>query len=1250
VNVTAPGIYYVTATDAKGCEGLADFNVASPLVLTVAATDITCSYYPNGGAVHADVLGGQTPYAYFWSNGSSTASITEVSADNYCVTVTGANGCSASACDVVDIPSPLQVSVVWLTPACNGSNGSATVQASGGTPPYTHLWSPGGLTGAAQTGLAPGTYYVCTFDANGCQLDFDVVIPAVDALDVSLSVTSATCVGIDNGTATVVVNPPGNYIYTWNVPGVGNTPQITGLAASTFVAVTVSDPASGCTGTASGTVGAHNNIKLDLTTEDIPCLGGTGSASVVASNGTPDYVYTWYNGLNTVIGNEASITGLGPGAYLVSVVDAAGCMAQTVANIGIISAPNAVIDGGHVIVCGDSASTVQFINMSTDPYNAITQIIWTVTSPSLGTQVIEQQNEVVFNLPVGEVMHVQLVAISATACTDTATMLYKVPGFPQITLVMDSLSLDCNGGPIGINVIGGQPGYTYVWNPAVIFNPDPLHVLVNPTEMTTYTLTVTDGGDCTATASITISPNTGDFNLTVGSDCVVTCDSIAVLSAWANGPATIVWTGPDGNVIPGNPITVVATYDTLFYSVTATALNGNCVRSAMVKVVRRGFDIEFDPAYMPNGCEGDSLPLGVLISPAVVGPFQYAWSVDAPASIIPTDAANPVLVAPPGTHNVTVIVRNDHCADTLVFPVEVKELLYLNEYVSADLCEGLVVSFFNGTSMDGLWDFGDMSPASSEANPVHTYDTAGLYMVTFTPNDLVCVVPWDSMINVQQFSLAAELTAEYLKCEDEAVIKFNAETQHTGALTWKWTFSNGTPSTSNEQNPTVTFDTEGTVVATLVVTDVNNCTATASVEVEVSIINDKVNDQTVICLGEEIELNPVGLDPLADYSWASSPNDPTLTDPSNPNPVVKPIQNTEYSVAISKGLCKVEYSVVVEVLPGPYLELEGDTIVCDTASIFIQPSSNGAAYAWSNTLDFNNVFSVEKDIWLKPVPNGMYYLRATDVNGCFKIDSVMLNLSMAAVKMEPTDMDICFGEQAALIVTNLDPSQTLTYEWTPKLPPFPNVLVSPTETTTYTVVATNEYGCKDTLSFVVNVSVIGVTAQVVGADTVTVAGEKVTLLGTTSGNGNIINIEWTPSRTLTSPFTLETEAMPDQDEIYTITVTDDNGCTASAQVPVYFRQSPCTHPFIFVPKAFTPNGDGKNDFFRLRGEGITELTFIVWSRWGEIVYETHDPSDQGWDGTFRGKPMTPDSFAWYAKCTCGNGEVYEGKGNVTLLK
>ncbi len=250
---------------------------------------------------------------------------------------------------------------------------------------------------------------------------------------------------------------------------------------------------------------------------------------------------------------------------------------------------------------------------------------------------------------------------------------------------------------------------------------------------------------------------------------------------------------------------------------------------------------------------------------------------------------------------------------------------------------------------------------------------------------------------------------------------------------------------------------------------------------------------------------------------------------------------------------------------------------------------------------------------------------------------------------QPVDQNICVGQSAQLGLTNLDPEDNLTYVWTPNLDPLPDQTVTPVATTTYSVLVTNQFGCKDTADFTVNVITIDVTAEVMGKDTVC-PGQSTELLATVTSNSNNITYNWTPSGSLTNPNTANPTAEPMETTVYTVEAIAEGLCPDTADVTVYFMSGECAPPYIFVPKAFTPNNDGNNDFFIVRGLDIAEVYFVVWDRWGEKVYETSDPEAQGWDGRFNGKELTPDSYAWYLQVTCGNGEVYKEKGDVSLLK
>ena len=189
----------------------------------------------------------------------------------------------------------LNIVVDALAGSCNGApNGAIAVSASGGTAPYSYAWSNNG-SGSAIFNLLSGTYTVTVTDAANNLDSLSVFVPETDSLDVSLVLSKAECAGVDNGVATAIINPPvGSYTYEWNIPGSGNGPQITGLAAGTYVCVTVTETISGCTGTACGVIASHNQVSVDVISTDAGCIGtSNGTATATASQGVPPNTFVW---------------------------------------------------------------------------------------------------------------------------------------------------------------------------------------------------------------------------------------------------------------------------------------------------------------------------------------------------------------------------------------------------------------------------------------------------------------------------------------------------------------------------------------------------------------------------------------------------------------------------------------------------------------------------------------------------------------------------------------------------------------------------------------------------------------------------------------------------------------------------------------------------------------------------------------------------------------------------------------------
>ncbi len=1237
------GIYSITATDALGCTKVqtATLNAPPALVVEVFPTNIPCASLPNGGAVNAGVAGGVNPYSFLWNTGSVASGLQGIPQGTYTVTVTDVNGCTAVDDGTVTQPTPLEASIVSITPACGGNNGSATITASGGTPPYKHMWGNGQM-GLTATNLAPGQYYVCTFDANNCQLDLWVVIPEAPGLDVTLNIVKAECAGVNNGVATAIVNPPtGTYTYAWNIQNSPPISQLNGIPANTAISVTVTDVNTGCQGVASGVVGTHNQVQVAVTDTDATCGGApTGSATAIATLGTAPYSYVWtYPNATQVPG--ADISNLAPGDYFVTVTDVKGCTALGVAEIDAVDNLTAAYQL-DVVNCTPGNITAQFTNVSTPGY---TSFKWTITYDGNIVTTSFLQNPTI-NFAAATTGTVQLIVTGASGCADTITAPFTISGIPAVSVsVQNDYDANCVYEPAVITVFASEV-YTYNWSPStgLTFNPDAQHVIAQPGQTTVYQLIVSNGA-CADTIPVQVFNNAPPA-ITVSANSIVTCDSVVTLTATATGSSALVWynsanvqigTG-DSITVPAGPIAV--------YTVVATNDHG-CTVAESISVTGGNVNVNAAISQPVSACENTPVSLQVInLDPN--DNLTYQWSSSSPAlTITPQGAAQVTLSGPAGAYTVSVVVTNQFgCQSTYSTQVTMTPGESLEGAISADLCNGLLVGFENTSTVSGTWNFGDNSAPSTENDPAHTYAQAGTYNVTFV-SGLACVAPFATQIQVLPTqAVQAAIGNNLVGCVDSATVQFTDQTAGANLTGWQWTFSNGT--TSNQQNPSVVFGEAGPITATLTVTDANGCSGSATAQPQVDIVSESVAEVLNFCAPNSVALNPEFSQNYT-YTWTATPADPNLQ-ANNPNPSVSPAAPTTYSVSITNGACSVTYAALVTPREAATLQLPADQVVCSSAPVSITvQNTNATSIKWSLSPTLSPILTTGNTALIVPMPNGKYYVEGTNAAGCIALDSININNASINVVAESLNRDICKGFATELTVTNMVPVQTLTYDWTQGLAPIPNPMVIPLTDATYEVKVSNQFGCKDTLTFQVNVTEVAVTAEVTGPDTIC-TGQTTTLLATASGNASVYTYQWAPASSLNRNDIPDPVAEPQETTDYIVTVLGDGQCPASASVTVYFMETECAEPYVFVPKAFTPNGDDNNDKFIVRGANIKELHFIVWDRWGEKVYETNDILALGWDGTYNGKESTPDSYAWYLEVTCGNGATYVNKGNVTLLK
>jgi len=338
-------------------------NINDTISIAMNVTHVAC-YGDNTGVISPVVTGGQAPYGYLWSGGATSASISGLTAGDYTLTVTDANGCVGQAVTAtVNQPvAPLSATAAGQTNvSCNGgSNGTATVSATGGTASYTYSWSPSGGTGATGTGLSAGTYICTITDANACQTTQSFTITEPPALTASAaSQTDVSCNGGSNGSATVnVTGGTGAYTYAW-APGGGTNATATGLLAGTYT-VTITD-ANACQTTQSFTITQPDALLANIASQvNVSCNGGdNGSATVAATGGTGAYTYSW----SPEGGTSSTAIGLAAGNYSVTITDANLC--ETNESV-TISEPGVITGTDTQIICPWSSYTFNGVTYTSD--------------------------------------------------------------------------------------------------------------------------------------------------------------------------------------------------------------------------------------------------------------------------------------------------------------------------------------------------------------------------------------------------------------------------------------------------------------------------------------------------------------------------------------------------------------------------------------------------------------------------------------------------------------------------------------------------------------------------------------------------------------------------------------------------------------------------------------------------------------------------------------------------------------------
>jgi gliding motility-associated-like protein len=567
-------------------------------------------------------------------------------------------------------------------------------------------------------------------------------------------------------------------------------------------------------------------------------------------------------------------------------------------------------------------------------------------------------------------------------------------------------------------------------------------------------------------------------------------------------------------------------------------------------------------------------------------------------------------------------------------------------------CSPLTLSLTNATPPPGsgatyTWDLGNGNTTSSNPNPVVTYTNPGTYTIQLTIEDNTTCNKIDrtkTYITVIP-KPAATLTLTGGHCTNTISAIQNAS-GNLGSDPYEWNFGNG--ATSTLSSATYTYPGNGVYTVSLTVTDLNGCKEIKTGTISIFNFAPGAVSGSSLCYGSSTTMTANG---GTSYTWSPSGS---LNNASIATPVASPLSTTIYTVEIlnnSPGYdCGKTLTTQIQVQPSPTTGFVYSKNPCG-GDVQFQDASIDDIVAWRWNLAAGKTSTVQNPYNF--YKNGGTYtitLETTNSYGCKDVHDTVLVIPTPPPLSVTEETAICIGKTAQLHATGGE-----SYDWRPPqtldFPASPDPVASPTISTSYSVVVTttqvvNGTACKFLLVSNVQVDVLSKLPISAYADPILInTGDNSTLVYIGYPGASV---SWFPTGS-TKPGTGYTvTASPEKPTTYTV-VAQRGACVEERTVHIDAYSEGCIESDAFIPNTFTPNDDGENDLFRVKGLKLSEVYLAVYNRWGEKVFETNDLS-KGWDGRYKGRPADVGVFGWYLKVKCLNGAETFKKGNVTLIR
>ncbi len=560
-----------------------------------------------------------------------------------------------------------------------------------------------------------------------------------------------------------------------------------------------------------------------------------------------------------------------------------------------------------------------------------------------------------------------------------------------------------------------------------------------------------------------------------------------------------------------------------------------------------------------------------------------------------------------------------------VFKFKLASVSAVADFDNAPLiCVGETIDFVNLSSGADTyqWNFGDGQTSTEEA-PTHSFDEPGTYEISLYAEDSHgCLTSDSTSITVEiQGPPDLEVNEPSPLCPGESV-----ELSASGADEYLWTPSTGL-SANNVPNPTFT----GNATTTYTISGTTACgTDEAEVTVEVGVLEIDVTDEVTLCPGESFTFDATG---GSNYTW--TPN--TYLDANDvPNPTTTPDQSITYQLTVSTDLgCEGTELIHVEVLPPPpTLTAGGPYTVCNGNAVQLFVSGGGGnGYDWAPTAGLSD--PTISNPMANPQHPMTYTVTSTNECGSGSAE-VVVKTSTIDVSIS-ADTIVCYHEPFFVEGTG-----AVDYRWQPAElfadSHSPHTAATISRTQTITLTGYNEDGCYDIETAFVRIYPREPVNA--GPDRVISYGDEIQLHPYST-----YPIIWESNPYLSCLNCLQPIASPLETGWFYATILSPDGCLERDSIKITVRGN------IYVPNAFTPNGDGMNDIFKAEGVDIVNFKMDIFNRWGERVFHSED-IDTGWNGKSPNEDYfsPPGVYPYRIVAREHGGDVFEIKGHVVLIR